>query len=62
VLEPSVLDRIDEDQTSWEADVLPKLAADGQLSAYRHLGFWQPMDTQRDRTRLEELRASGEAP
>jgi glucose-1-phosphate cytidylyltransferase len=62
VLEPSVLDRIAGDQTSWEADVLPQLAADGQLSAYRHPGFWQPMDTLRDRNRLEELWAGGQAP
>lgn len=62
VLEPNVLDRIVGDSTSWEADVLPQLAAEGQLSAYRHPGFWQPMDTLRDRTRLEELWESGEAP
>ena len=62
VLEPSVLDLIAGDTTSWEADVLPRLATDGQLSAYRHTGFWQPMDTLRDRTRLEELWASGQAP
>jgi glucose-1-phosphate cytidylyltransferase len=62
VLEPSVLDLISGDQSSWEADVLPQLADDGQLSAYRHPGFWQPMDTLRDRTRLEELWASGQAP
>jgi glucose-1-phosphate cytidylyltransferase len=62
VLEPSVLDRIPGDGTSWEADVLPQLAADGQLSAYRHPGFWQPMDTLRDRSRLEELWANGQAP
>lgn len=62
VLQPSVLDRIAGDDTSWEADVLPGLAADGQLSSYRHTGFWQPMDTLRDRTRLEELWASGKAP
>jgi glucose-1-phosphate cytidylyltransferase len=62
VLNPSVLDRIDSDKCSWEADVLPGLAADGQLSAYQHRGFWQPMDTLRDRTRLEELWASGAAP
>lgn len=62
VLEPSVLDRIAGDQTSWEADVLPQLAADDQLSAYRHQGFWQPMDTLRDRIRLEELWACGQAP
>jgi glucose-1-phosphate cytidylyltransferase len=62
VLEPSILDRISGDESSWEADVLPKLAADGQLSAYRHTGFWQPMDTLRDRNRLEELWVSGNAP
>jgi len=62
VLETSVLDRIAGDGTSWEADVLPQLAADGQLAAYRHTGFWQPMDTLRDRTRLEELWARGQAP
>lgn len=62
VLQPSVLDRISGDHTSWESDVLPGLAADGQLSAYRHTGFWQPMDTLRDRTRLEGLWASGKAP
>lgn len=62
VLQPSVLDRIAGDHTSWEGDVLPSLAADGQLSAYRHTGFWQPMDTLRDRTRLEDLWASGKAP
>ena len=62
VLNPSVLDCINSDQCSWEADVLPELAAKGQLSAYKHRGFWQPMDTLRDRTRLEELWASGNAP
>jgi glucose-1-phosphate cytidylyltransferase len=62
VLEPEVLELIDHDGCSWEADVLPRLAAAGQLSAYRHPGFWQPMDTLRDRTRLEELWASGQAP
>ena len=62
VLQPSVLDRIAEDGTSFESDVLPQLAADGQLSAYKHPGFWQPMDTLRDRTRLEELWATGQAP
>ncbi len=62
VLEPSVLDRIAEDQTSFESDVLPQLAADGQLNAYKHQGFWQPMDTLRDRTRLEEMWASDQAP
>jgi glucose-1-phosphate cytidylyltransferase len=62
VIEPCVLDRISGDHTSWEADVLPQLAAEGQLSAYRHPGFWQPMDTLRDRTRLEELWDKGQAP
>ena len=62
VLEPAVLDLIEGDGCSWEADVLPKLAKAGELSAYRHEGYWQPMDTLRDRTRLEELWASGQAP
>ena len=62
VLQPSVLDRIPEDRTSFESDVLPRLAADGQLSAYKHSGFWQPMDTLRDRTKLEEMWATGDAP
>lgn len=62
VLEPRVLDLIEGDASSWEGDVLPKLAASGQLSAYRHNGFWQPMDTLRDRTRLEELWVGGQAP
>ena len=62
VLEPSVLDRIEGDQTSWETDVLPLLAGDRQLAAYQHRGFWQPMDTLRDRNRLEDLWNSGQAP
>ena len=62
VLETNVLDRISGDLTSWEEDVLPQLAADGQLSAYRHHGYWQPMDTLRDRNRLEELWTKGKAP
>ena len=62
VLEPSVIDRVSHDQCSWESEVLPQLASEGQLGAYRHPGFWQPMDTLRDRTRLEELWASGQAP
>jgi len=62
VLEPSVLDLIEGDGSSWESDVLPQLAVSGQLSSYRHTGFWQPMDTLRDRTRLEELWAKGQAP
>ena len=62
VVNPCVIHRISGDQTSWESDVLPELAADHRLSSYRHTGFWQPMDTLRDRTKLEGLWDSGEAP
>ena len=62
VLEPSVLDLIINSCTSFESDVLPQLAANEQLTAYKHHGFWQPMDTLRDRTRLEGLWASDNAP
>jgi glucose-1-phosphate cytidylyltransferase len=62
VLEPGVLDHIDGDETVWERDPLERLAREGQLSAYAHRGFWQPMDTLRDRLKLEELWQSGEAP
>jgi glucose-1-phosphate cytidylyltransferase len=62
VLEPSVLDYIDGDESSWESHALPRLATGGHLSAYKHHGFWQPMDTLRDRQRLEELWAAGRAP
>ncbi|MHA3960293.1 glucose-1-phosphate cytidylyltransferase [Synechococcus sp. LTW-G] len=62
VLEPSVLDLIDGDSCTWEQQPLNTLANTGQLSAYLHHGFWQPMDTLRDRQRLEELWAVGGAP
>jgi glucose-1-phosphate cytidylyltransferase len=62
VLSPKVIDYIDSDATSWEAGVLPRLARDGQLAAYQHAGFWQPMDTMRDKYNLEELWSSGKAP
>jgi glucose-1-phosphate cytidylyltransferase len=62
VLEPGVFDTIHSDGTVWEAEPLQRLAAEGQLQAYRHHGFWQPMDTLRDKTYLEELWESGEAP
>ena len=62
VLEPSVIDRIDDDTTIWERAPLEGLTQDGQLSAFQHDGFWQPMDTLRDKHVLEELWASGEAP
>ena len=62
VLNPSVIDRIDGDPTIWEREPLEGLAADGQLMAWRHDGFWAAMDTVRDKTILEALWASGEAP
>ncbi|WP_169543355.1 glucose-1-phosphate cytidylyltransferase [Sneathiella aquimaris] len=62
VLEPSVIDRIEGDAMPFEDAPLSGLAADGQLSAFHHGGFWQPMDTLRDRNHLEELWASGKAP
>jgi glucose-1-phosphate cytidylyltransferase len=62
VLEPGVFDYIAGDDTPFEREPLERLASDGQLMAYRHEGFWQCMDTLRDRVRLEELWASGQAP
>jgi glucose-1-phosphate cytidylyltransferase len=62
IVEPEAIDFIDGDETVWEREPLEKLATQGQLSAYRHRGFWQPMDTLRDRHVLEELWASGQAP
>ncbi len=62
VLSPKVLDYIVSDATSWEAEVLPRLARDGQLAAHAHTGFWQPMDTMRDKYYLEDLWSSGKAP
>jgi glucose-1-phosphate cytidylyltransferase len=62
VLEPEVLEYISGDETLWEKEPLERLARDGQLSAYRHGGFWQPMDTLRDKRLLEELWESGAAP
>jgi glucose-1-phosphate cytidylyltransferase len=61
VLSPKVLDRIAGDETVWEKEPLESLARDGQLSAFRHTGFWQPMDTLRDKRHLEDLWQSGEA-
>lgn len=55
VLEPSVFDYIKGDETSWENDPLDRLAAQGELMAYHHAGFWLAMDTLRDKNRLEEL-------
>lgn len=62
VLEPAVIDYIDGDDTVWEQGPLRNLAHAGELSAYRHAGFWQPMDTLRDRNVLEDLWARGVAP
>jgi glucose-1-phosphate cytidylyltransferase len=62
VLEPSVIDLIADDTTVWERAPLESLASTKQLSAYKHGGFWQPMDTLRDKTHLEDLWASGKAP
>jgi glucose-1-phosphate cytidylyltransferase len=62
VLSPQVIDYIKDDQTIWEREPLEQLAEEGQLAAYQHEGFWQPMDTLRDKTHLEELWQSGQAP
>jgi glucose-1-phosphate cytidylyltransferase len=62
VLSPRVLDYIAGDATSWEEEPLRHLAQDGQLAAYHHHGFWQPMDTLRDKRHLEQLWASGQPP
>jgi glucose-1-phosphate cytidylyltransferase len=62
LLRPSTLDLIDSEDTQWEAAPLERLAADGDLSAYRHRGFWHPVDTLRDKYHLEALWTAGEAP
>lgn len=62
VLSPHCLERIVGDDTSWEAGPMTSLAGDGELMAYEHTGFWQPMDTLREKTMLEDLWQSGKAP
>ncbi len=62
VLSPSVIGLIDGDDTLWEREPLEALAAQGQLAAYRHEGFWQPMDTLRDKIHLEQLWQDNTAP
>ena len=62
VLSPKVVDLIAGDDSIWEREPLESLAGQGQLEAYQHHGFWQPMDTLRDRVLLEELWATGRAP
>jgi glucose-1-phosphate cytidylyltransferase len=62
VLQPQVIERIAADETIWEQEPLEGLARDGKLMAFRHDGFWAPMDTLRDKNILDGLWASGEAP
>lgn len=62
VLSSKVLDYIEGDQSIWERQPLERLASERQLKAFRHTGFWQPMDTLRDKNHLEELWATGQAP
>ncbi len=62
VCEPSAIDLIKDDSTTWEREPMEKLAASGNLAAYKHSGFWQAMDTLRDRNVLEDLWKSGKAP
>jgi glucose-1-phosphate cytidylyltransferase len=62
VCEPEVFDYVDGDDTQWEREPLERLAKDGQLMAYRHYGFWQCMDTLRDKKLLEGLWENGTAP
>jgi glucose-1-phosphate cytidylyltransferase len=62
VLSPQVGTYIKDDATVWEQEPLQKLAAEDELSVYFHRGFWQPMDTLRDKRHLEDLWASGKAP
>tara|TARA_B110000908_G_C10163626_1_gene407274 strand:- start:36 stop:809 length:774 start_codon:yes stop_codon:yes gene_type:complete len=62
VLSPKVIERIEGDSTIWEQEPLKGLASDGQLMAFKHEGFWQPMDTLRDKMKLEELINKNQAP
>ena len=62
VLDPSVFSLIDGDATVWERDPMERLARDGELMAYQHEGFWQPMDTLREKRKLDALWESGKAP
>jgi len=62
VLEPSALDYIEGDGTVWEREPLERLAREGQLAAYRHTSFWQPMDTLRDKMVLEQMWENGTPP
>jgi glucose-1-phosphate cytidylyltransferase len=62
MLSPKVINLIENDQTLWECEPLEALAESNQLKAFQHSGFWQPMDTLRDKNHLEELWQSGKAP
>jgi glucose-1-phosphate cytidylyltransferase len=62
VLSPKVFDYIEGDETSWELEPLSRLAREGELHAFLHRGFWQPMDTLREKNHLERLWESGKAP
>jgi glucose-1-phosphate cytidylyltransferase len=62
VLSPRCLDYLEGDSCSWEAEPLEKIARDGELMAFEHRGFWQPMDTLRDKNMLEDLWTTGKAP
>lgn len=62
VLSPEVINYIKDDETIWEREPLERLSEEGELAAYCHEGFWQPMDTLRDKTHLEELWQSGKSP
>ena len=62
VLNPKVIPLIDNEETSWEADILPRLVQEKELMAYEHKGFWKPMDTLRDKKQLEELWKRGNPP
>ena len=62
ILSPEIFEYLVDDQTVWEREPLENLALEGNLAAYHHKGFWQPMDTLRDKTYLESLWQSGNAP
>jgi len=62
VLSPKVIERIEGDHTTWEQEPLKSLASDGELMSYKHYGFWQPMDTLRDKIKLNELLEKNKAP
>ena len=62
VVNKNIFDLIKNDDSSWENDILPKLALKGELSTFNHDGFWQPMDTLRDKNKLQDLWQSGQAP